>query len=334
MTFHTLSILAHGAVAAAPTMLVETVGRLGKGMARTLGVLGVLLASHAMAEPYYTGSVGDDVGKGFDLTCGTDVMVGLYIRQGDGLDNVKLICAVPRKGGYLDPPYRAKGSAGGGGGRGKAVACPGNSAVEGLSIGIISGTGGQEVVNDVSLYCFDVETGSTTRVGTNADFGGYLPFYDEVTCGSGDIGYGIHGRADNMVFMLGLTCEDDPFIVAAQQGGGGGGGGEPAPQAGGNEWSAFAASDGGDWGYGVHKADEQTASKLALEGCGGAGAGCKVFWTTRDQCVSFAESRDGGYWYAAGGGTSESEAQASAVRFCQSGSAPGNTCAATVTECR
>lgn len=77
-------------------------------------------------------------------------------------------------------------------------------------------------------------------------------------------------------------------------------------------------------GYGVRQANEQEASRLATNGCGGAG--CKVFWTTTDRCVSFAERRQGGYWYAAGGGPNEAEARKKAIGFCQGGTAPANSC--------
>ena len=73
---------------------------------------------------------------------------------------------------------------------------------------------------------------------------------------------------------------------------------------------------------------------VAIDGCGGAEIGCKIFWTTKDQCVSYAESRAGGYWYAAGGGSSEEQATQNAVRLCQSGTAPANTCESIIAECR
>jgi hypothetical protein len=60
------------------------------------------------------------------------------------------------------------------------------------------------------------------------------------------------------------------------------------------EWSAFATDGRGNWGYGAHWATEQAAQKLAIDGCGGSGIGCKAFWTTRDRCVSYTESRAGG----------------------------------------
>jgi hypothetical protein len=91
-------------------------------------------------------------------------------------------------------------------------------------------------------------------------------------------------------------------------------------------WSAFATDSRGRWGAATHLTSQSAASAAALSKCGGAGAGCKVFWTTSDRCVSYAESRSGGYWYAAGGGPTEDAARQKAISFCQSGTAPKNSC--------
>lgn len=105
------------------------------------------------------------------------------------------------------------------------------------------------------------------------------------------------------------------------------------PAAGGRgEFSAFATNWRGNWGYGVHQASEQQARTLAVNGC--SASGCEIFWTTRDQCVAYAESRTGGFWLAAGGGTSRQQAEANAIRFCQSGTAPANSCAIRLSQCR
>jgi pathogenesis-related protein 1 len=100
------------------------------------------------------------------------------------------------------------------------------------------------------------------------------------------------------------------------------------------DWSAFATDAKGNWGYGAHWADQQHARNLAVDGCGGTGIGCKVFWTTRDKCVAYAESRQGGFWYAAGGGGTKAQANQNALKFCQSGTAPPNSCKVVVAECR
>jgi len=100
----------------------------------------------------------------------------------------------------------------------------------------------------------------------------------------------------------------------------------PPPAAATNVWSAFAASPRGYWGYATFQSSQQKASDLAFNGCGGDKNGCKTFWTTTDKCVSFAESRAGGYWYAAGSGNDAQQALANALKFCQSGTAPQGSC--------
>lgn len=108
------------------------------------------------------------------------------------------------------------------------------------------------------------------------------------------------------------------------------GGGEPAR----GQWSAFATDSRGRWGYATHYASAEDAQNLAVNGCGGTGNGCKTFWTTQDKCVAYAESRQGGYWYAAGGGGNTQQANQNALKFCQSGTAPPGSCKTTVTRCR
>jgi hypothetical protein len=128
----------------------------------------------------------------------------------------------------------------------------------------------------------------------------------------------------------GVLATNVPALCSA-----GGGGGNtnapppaapPPPAAATNIWSAFAASPNGYWGYATFQSSQQKASDLAFNGCGGAKNGCKTFWTTTDKCVSFAESRAGGYWYAAGGGNDGQQALANALKFCQSGTAPPGSC--------
>lgn len=99
-------------------------------------------------------------------------------------------------------------------------------------------------------------------------------------------------------------------------------------------WSAFAASPNGHWGYAVKQTGFVAASQLAEQGCGGKAQGCKVFATTQAVCTAFADSRQGGYWFAAGAALDAKAAQANALRFCQSGSAPPASCKVQGTWCR
>ena len=85
----------------------------------------------------------------------------------------------------------------------------------------------------------------------------------------------------------------------------------------------------------MHQATQAAAQAAALNGCGGAGQGCKAFWSTRDRCVSFAEARvNNGYWFAAGGGRTEDAARAKAFQLCQSGTAPRGSCKPVQAWCR
>jgi Domain of unknown function (DUF4189) len=108
----------------------------------------------------------------------------------------------------------------------------------------------------------------------------------------------------------------------------------PTASSGPGNWSAFAASGNGRWGFAVHQSSFKSASEQALQGCGGSAAGCKVFGSSTDRCVSFAESRQSGYWYAAGSGADDGTARSNAVRHCQSGTAPRESCRAVNAWCR
>ena len=101
-----------------------------------------------------------------------------------------------------------------------------------------------------------------------------------------------------------------------------------------NIWSAFATNGRGGWGYASNQPDLKTANSLALQGCGGPGNSCRVFATSTGYCNAFAESRPGGYWFAAGSGTTEAIATANAIRFCQSGPAPAGSCRIAKAWCR
>lgn len=127
--------------------------------------------------------------------------------------------------------------------------------------------------------------------------------------------------------VLPTTCVSGPGTGTSQS--------PPPPTGtGSGTWSAFATDSRGRWGVATHRPDKNAASVQALSSCGGAGAGCKVFWTTVDRCVSYAESRSGGYWYAAASGTTDAEARRKAISSCQSGKAPANSCKNTGAWCR
>ena len=120
-------------------------------------------------------------------------------------------------------------------------------------------------------------------------------------------------------------------------GGGGSTSNAPRPnpgQAGGGEFSAFANDGRGRWGFSVFQAAQDVAQQSAVNGCGGSNVGCRVVYTTRDACVAYAESRQGGYWFGVSGGTSQQQVSQSSVHSCQSGSAPPNSCRGVLARCR
>ncbi|MFC3148295.1 DUF4189 domain-containing protein [Piscinibacterium candidicorallinum] len=101
-----------------------------------------------------------------------------------------------------------------------------------------------------------------------------------------------------------------------------------------DRWASFATNGRGRWGYAVRQPSFVQASELAVKGCGGAAEGCRTFGSSTARCNAYAESRRGGYWYAAGGADTEAQAKANALRFCQSGTAPAGSCVVAHSSCR
>jgi hypothetical protein len=101
-----------------------------------------------------------------------------------------------------------------------------------------------------------------------------------------------------------------------------------------DQWAAFATNGRGRWGFAVRQPTFAQASELATKGCGGPAEGCRAFASSTSRCNAYAESRQGGYWYAAGGGNDEAQAKANALRFCQSGTAPAGSCVVAHSSCR
>jgi len=113
------------------------------------------------------------------------------------------------------------------------------------------------------------------------------------------------------------------------------GGGNDLPHGGhAGDWSVFAANKKGLWGYGVNYDTEAEALTAAVNGCGGPAKGCAAFYSAKDKCVAYAESRQGGYWYAAGSAGNEQQADQNALKYCQSGTAPPGSCKVSFSKCR
>jgi hypothetical protein len=91
---------------------------------------------------------------------------------------------------------------------------------------------------------------------------------------------------------------------------------------------------GGRFGAAVFQATLAAAQQAAINSCG---AGCQVVFTSTNQCVAYADSRQGGYWFgtaqAWGTGASAQGVGQSALSSCNS-RAPANSCRVEVARCR
>jgi hypothetical protein len=88
-------------------------------------------------------------------------------------------------------------------------------------------------------------------------------------------------------------------------------------------WAAVAANPKGFWGYALKRADEATARRDAVNGCGAGAPGCTLVNSGQASCLAYAESHDGGFWYGVGFGESIDFAKDVAMKGCGGGGAPG-----------
>ena len=89
-------------------------------------------------------------------------------------------------------------------------------------------------------------------------------------------------------------------------------------------WAAIAADGSGGWGYALGQPSQDAAEKAALEDCG---SGCKIIGARalKANCLAYAESRQGGYWYFGWLGPDESTVQSKVLNSCNN-AAPAGSC--------
>lgn len=320
--------------------------------AAAIAALSLSLGGVASATSVKSELAGGTHGKSFALECAHEALAGIELRQDDSVHRVQLVCARPTAAGDLDPPHLFDGAAKGDRiGSKKTIMCPENYGIYSLTV-VDDGDG----VLDVALNCKDVTEGTVTEVDTGWDIdhgGGGAPAgtnLNFLTCDDGSYGVGLHGRVDGSITALGLICSPDIMTAAtdtadtgngsgngnSDDGGNGGGNGDDAappspPQN--TKWAAFAKGVGNSWGFAIRRSTEAQAKSDAVNGCGGGNNSCQVFWTTQESCVAFAMS-PAPFFYAAGGGDRQDDAERNAIKFCQSGQAPANSCRVQMAQCQ
>jgi hypothetical protein len=105
----------------------------------------------------------------------------------------------------------------------------------------------------------------------------------------------------------------------------------PPPPGTTTEWAAVAADGQGRWGFAVGMQSEADARSGALGGCGSAS--CKIEGIAQAECIAYAESRSGGYWYGLGVDHTKWLVQSVAQGGCSKG-APAGTCKLVDARCR
>jgi hypothetical protein len=79
-------------------------------------------------------------------------------------------------------------------------------------------------------------------------------------------------------------------------------------------WNAYAVDSQGRYGYAYGYDSRGDAKFNALEGCGISG--CKIIMAVESQCIAFADTHEGGYWYGYAYAGDLYTAQNLALGFC------------------
>jgi hypothetical protein len=87
-------------------------------------------------------------------------------------------------------------------------------------------------------------------------------------------------------------------------------------------FAAVAVDGRGAWGASLGLSTARAAGVDAVRRCGG---NCRVVMTGRGQCVAFADSLSGGYWYGHSYGSDTGAVRRIAIQGCSAG-APAGTC--------
>jgi len=87
-------------------------------------------------------------------------------------------------------------------------------------------------------------------------------------------------------------------------------------------FAAVAVNGQGAWGASLGQPTARAAGADAVSRCGG---NCRVVMTGRGQCVAFADSSRGGYWYGHSYGSNLQAVRRISMDGCSSG-APAGSC--------
>jgi hypothetical protein len=102
-------------------------------------------------------------------------------------------------------------------------------------------------------------------------------------------------------------------------------------------WSVIAVQDApgpgwSSWGWTHNYAGQGEAINEAVRICSEGGGACRYLFFNEKKCISYAESRAGGWWYGWAYGSNRSSVQDKAVEGCAAG-APPNTCRVLLIAC-
>jgi hypothetical protein len=187
----------------------------------TLG-LALLAPSSAQATDVEARGLNAD-GQDYRITCPAGAyIVGFEAHTGDWVDRLQIVCAA------WDPQTRTVGrpaivdaSAGAstGGADDKTLYCPGFQAVRSITFGLLRSD--NHYLDNLASDCASMDPpyapGASSSFSTNDDTEtpsiGNAPdpaLAAGVECPAGELATGIHGRASEFIYALGLVCAPGP----------------------------------------------------------------------------------------------------------------------------
>jgi hypothetical protein len=165
-------------------------------------LLGLILAVSA-SQARDVGDFGGNDGNDFREPCrGGDVLIGLSMMTGKALDRVTPICIdITPQRTWTGEAYEGNW-VGGGGGDYQKVACEPGHAVTHITVWLDR----NGAINHAALICQDLNSGDWYDVFPQ-NIQGEAIADEQLSCGPGEYGSGIYGKAHGLVTRFGFMCE-------------------------------------------------------------------------------------------------------------------------------
>jgi hypothetical protein len=183
---------------------------------RRLALALLLLAWSTVAQAQeYKGPIwGGSGGTSYNLDCGsTGIMVGLYGKTGQWIDQLGITCQKVNPDGTLGTDY-TRGPVGGTGGAGKTVRCPGGSAIRSMfsftgsfvdfvDAGCCVWSVTSRRIEEAAGMCIGIKLGEIGVLGSAT-----LMLNDNVFCPIDKVAKALRGKYGWYINSLQFVCDD------------------------------------------------------------------------------------------------------------------------------